>query len=144
MLGHWHVLLVLRSRYDYLGLPLLHLVLLLRIAMVHLHLRRRVLLLVLLRVLRRLPILLVPILWLLWRILGIRAVVVAVLLVVPRIHGRCMQSSVVQSPGIVVCHDIVKCLWVVKDVQSCDAQRQSRLDSRSHMPDWPMTRAFVN
>ena len=94
---------------------LLHLLLLLYIALLHLHLRRIILLLVLLRVLRRLPILLVPVLRLLWRVLGIRPIVVAVLLVVPRIHGRFVKSDVVRSPGIVVCHDIVSVGEVVNE-----------------------------
>jgi hypothetical protein len=87
-LRHLHIRLVLRLREVCLGLPLLRLLV---APMLHLRLRLiillLVLLLVLLGVLLSLAILLVTALRLLWRVLAVRPVRVAVLLVVPRIHG---------------------------------------------------------
>lgn len=109
VLRHWHVLLALRSRYDHLGLSLLRLLRLLLVPMMRLHLCRRILL----RVLWGLPILLEAILWLWWSIWDVRAIGIAVLLVIPWIHCSYLPCSEVRSPGIVVCHDIVRVRRVV-------------------------------
>lgn len=102
------------------------------VPMMHLHLCRRVLLLVLLLILRGMAILLVVTLRLLRRMLGVRRIGVAVLLVVPWIHYYYVSVGEVRPPNIVLCHDIVSVCGVVKaKVQSRDTELAGAIATRA-------------